>query len=135
MGPSDLTCLPAPVFCLAATVAVKSATAGFPRFGVVDRQRSAVEVAAIEGVYGSLTLCIIRHFDEGETSGLSRVAVGYDVHTVYRAMPFKKGSNGILGSAETQVSYKNIFQTNSSFWNLQSGESKGRPDGLLQAVT
>jgi len=123
-APRELTCLPTPVFCLAAA-------AGFPRFGLVDRQRSAVEVAAIEGVYGLLTLSVIRHFDKGEASGLSRVAICYDIHTVYRAVPIEQGSNGILGAIKAQVSYKNIFQTSFFFLEMQNSESKGQAKWVI----
>ena len=57
----------------------------------------------------TLSLAIIGHFHEGEPSGLSRVAVCYNVYTVNRSIPFKQGSNRVFGSAEAQVSYKNIL--------------------------
>jgi hypothetical protein len=91
--------------------------------GFVDIQCSAVKVGAIQSRNCPVARGVVTHFHESKTSGLSRVTIGHDADPVDRAMCFKHRSNRILGSAEAQVSYKNIFHF-TFFLKLQSKESR-----------
>lgn len=104
--------LPTAVFATTAVTAVAPATAraSFLRAGFIYVERSAIEFVAIERGDGLHTLAIVVHFDEGKASRLSAIAVGYDVHTVNRAIRLEQGAKRFFVRAETQVSHKYIFQ-------------------------
>ncbi len=65
---------------------------------------------AVESGNSLYGFAVIAHFHECEASGLSGIAVGYDIHTINRPVRLKKGSKPVFGSSETEVSYKYIFQ-------------------------
>jgi hypothetical protein len=109
--PESLRCLPAPVLAAATAIAaVSAAPAVFLRPGLVHIERSAIHLVAVETGNGLYALAVIAHFHECEASGLPRIAIGYDIDTVNRAVRLKKGPKPIFGSAEAEVSYKYIFQ-------------------------
>ncbi len=83
--------LPAPVPAAATTAiaAVPSATAVCLRPGLIHVERSAIHLVAIESGYSLCALAVIAHFHECEASWLPGIAVGYDVHTVNRAIRLK----------------------------------------------
>jgi hypothetical protein len=109
LAPPYLSRLPAPILALASAVAAKSAAAFFLWPGFIDVERPTIEFPPVESGNGLLTLAIVAHFYEAEASGAAGIAVGYDVYTLNRAIGLKHGSNRIFGSAEAEVSNKNIF--------------------------
>jgi hypothetical protein len=113
-APKSHFTLPALVLPLATTVAAESAAIFF-RPGLVHIQRPAIEFSTIQAGNGSVGFGSHTHFHEPEASGASGVPVGYNVHTVNRAVFFKHGSDRIFGSPEAEVSYENILHLKSSF--------------------
>src|SRR5579883_1070270 len=84
--------LPAPALASAAAAAAvatetAAATAAL-RLGTrfVNVERTAVDVAAVQAVDGSVAFGIHAHFHEREAAGLPCVTIRDDVHTVYRSV-------------------------------------------------
>lgn len=110
-SPPKSTLLPAPVpAATTAIAAVSTASAVFLRPGLIHIERSAIELVAIKSGNGLYAFAVVAHFHERKASCLSGVAVGYEVDTANCAVRLEKGSKPIFGSAEAEVSYKNIFQ-------------------------
>jgi len=103
--------LPAAVTA-SAVAAVSAATARCAvrlRLGFIDVQRSAVEVSTVESANGGVSFGIDTHFDEGEASGLSGIAIRHYVDALNGPIGIKHGAEGIFGGSEAEVAYKNIF--------------------------
>jgi hypothetical protein len=83
----------------AAASAVTTAAAATLRLGArfVHVEGSAPNFLPVDGVDCTLTLRVIRHFDEGEASGLSGVTIRNDVDAIHTAMLLKKRTNVLLG--------------------------------------
>src|SRR5438094_3318901 len=79
------------------------------RTGFVHVQRPAVDFLAIESGNRTIRFSIVAHFDESKSSGLPRVPVGDEVHTLHAAICLKQGSNRIFSGSKAEVSYKNVF--------------------------
>src|SRR5579863_4240417 len=111
-APFQIQVLPAALPRAAAVPAITAATrcAVALRPGFVDVQRSAINVFAVQAADSGVPFGVRVHFDERETPGLSRLAVGDDVDTVNRSVCRKHGTHRILGGSETEVTYKNILQ-------------------------
>lgn len=107
--PQNPTCLPARVPALASAVAAGPARAFCLWPGFIDVQRPTIEFPPIESGNCLVAITVVAHFDEAEASGATSFAIGYNVHTIDRAVGFKHGSNRIFGRPEAEVSNKNIF--------------------------
>lgn len=130
--PPNSALLPAPVPAAATAIAaVSSASAVCLRPGLIHVERSAIQLVAIESGNSLYALAVIAHFHECEASWLPGIAVGYDVHTVNRAVRFKKGSKPIFGSAEAEVSHKYVFQL--IFFLQFAGQRIGEQDRTVVA--
>src|SRR5262249_28680087 len=76
------TAIAAAVIAAAAAIAAPAATAaasGSSRSGLVDGEASALVVAAVEVLDGSVGLVVIFHLDEAEASTPPRLAVAQDL--------------------------------------------------------
>jgi hypothetical protein len=88
--------------------ATSPATALRFRTRFVDVHRTAIEFTAVQAGDGCLGFATICHFDERESPGLPRIAIGDDIYTLDGAI-LRKGSGQLFpGRLETQVSYENI---------------------------
>src|ERR1019366_1974986 len=78
---------------LPALTTAATATAGAIGLGTrfVDVQRAAIQFAAVHRGDCLLGFAIVSHFHKPKASGLSGVAIGTDVDTVYGAVGFKQG--------------------------------------------
>jgi hypothetical protein len=94
----------------AASAATVSAAAPFDfRASFVDVEGPAVKIGAIQSANRAFRFRGITHFHESESPGSPGIPVGYDADTLYRAVFFEQGSNGIFGGPETEISYKNVL--------------------------
>ena len=75
----------------------------------VDIQGAAVDIAAVQLGDGAVGIRIGAHLDESETLGPPGIAIGYDADALHGAVRLKHAANGLLGSVEAEISYKNIF--------------------------
>jgi len=105
---SIASALPAPA---AASSAVSTTAAAPVFFGTsfVDVDRPSVKLSAVQ--FGNSPICFggIGHFDESESSGLPRIAVGHNTDALNRAIGFKQRSNRVFGCSKAEVPYKNIL--------------------------
>src|SRR5690348_9763618 len=79
----------------------------------VDLERAAIEVLAVERFLRARGVRA-RHLDESEAAGTAGVAIGDQRNLLHRAVIREKGSNGIFGGRERQVS------------NIEFGHEKSR---------
>jgi hypothetical protein len=100
-----------------AAVAVRAASAIASRLwmGFVDVKRSAVQVLTIERGDGVVAFDVVGHLDKSEPSGSSRVAVGYDIHTIHASVACKERTDSLFRGPKTEVTYKDVFHY-LSFW-------------------
>jgi hypothetical protein len=113
-----LRCLRLPAAITASAVPVSAATARSTlrlRTGFVDVQRSAVKVSTVEPADCGVPFRIDAHFDEGESSGLSGVAIRHYVDALNGSIRIKHGAEGIFGRPKTEITYKNILHFFVSF--------------------
>jgi hypothetical protein len=105
--------LPALVVALASpAAAAKTSTTAAAFFlwpGLIDVQGPAIEFPPIQRGNRLFALTVITHFDEAKAPGAPGFAVGYDVHTIHRAVSLKHRSNRIFSSTETEISNKNVL--------------------------
>ena len=76
------TAVPAPA--AAAAAAATGPRPIFPRLGLVDRQRPAAQLRAVEGLDGGVAA--VRHFDKPEPAGSPGFAVGHDLGLLHGAV-------------------------------------------------
>jgi hypothetical protein len=110
--------LPAAIAASAISVPAAARSALRLRTGFVDVQRSAVEIFTVQPVDSGIAFGIHAHFDEGESPGLSGVAIRHDIDALNGAIGIEHGPQRIFGGAETEITYKNILHF-FSFLNLQ----------------
>jgi hypothetical protein len=115
--------LPAGLAPLALTAATTSATAATPESaGATSRtatihlgpcfvyvQRAPSQVVAVQARNCAVSFRRVRHFDEGEASRTTRVAIGHQVHAFHSAIRFEKGADRLFRCAEIQVANENIL--------------------------
>jgi hypothetical protein len=130
--PCRSTLLPAALARAAASAPIAAARAAFGlRASFVDVQRSAVDVFAVQAVDRGVTFGVGAHFDKCETPGLTGLTIGDNIHSVNGAVCLEHGTHGVLRGPETEVTYKNVFQS-SFFLNLQSCEpAKSNRGGIF----
>ncbi len=74
----------------------------------------------VESVDCRVPFRIDAHFDEGESPGLSGVAIRHYVNALYGSLRIKHGAECIFGRPEAEITYKNILHFSFPFLNLQS---------------
>ena len=79
-----------PLRSVPAAAAARAGTIG-PGPGLVDRQRTALEVLAVQSGDGLVGLFLVRHLDEAETAALARELVLDDGRARDLAFPFGVG--------------------------------------------
>ena len=102
----------------AATAAVSTTAAAAAlglRTGFVHIDRTAVEVASVQGSDGRLRRRAVCHFDERETTGLTRVTVGDDVYALHGAEVGERLVQVVLGGAEAEIANKYVSQVEFTF--------------------
>src|SRR5207244_8113299 len=80
----------------AATTSVATATAAataaiFPRSGLVDRQRAALVILAVQGIDGLLGLGVIVHFHKAKAPGAAGLPIGDHLGSSHVAVLLKQG--------------------------------------------
>jgi hypothetical protein len=58
--------------------------------GFIDVEHTAIHVSTIQGGNGFVAFPIVSHLDKPKTAGLSGVAIGANVDTLYGAVSFKQ---------------------------------------------
>jgi hypothetical protein len=102
--------LPARLVTTITAAAVSSpCTTGGLWTGFIHIQCPAVHIRSVQGCDGLVGFAGIAHFDKCKTSCLPRVTICNNVHSVNTAVGFKKRTNLLFASLETEVSYKDIF--------------------------
>ena len=96
------------------------------RTSFVDIQCAAVELGAVEIANGAIAFRIVPHFHKRKSTGLARIAIRHDVHTINGPEWLKNGTNRSFGRTEAQVSNKNVLHE-FSFLNLRAA-NRARPD-------
>lgn len=96
-----------------ATAAAKSTAApaamlGF-RASFVYVERTAIQILTIEPVDRIIGLCIVRHFDERKTPGLTGVTVPDDVDGVDTSVRLERRTKGVFGGPKAEITDKDIF--------------------------
>src|SRR5262249_42557942 len=108
---------------LSATAA-KSAAAFRLRTGLIDVQRPATQVLAVQALNRPISLAIVVHFYKAKAARSARFTVRQNCNTVDRAELLEHLTNIAFGRRERQVTYKNLFQ------NILLGFESGLgPDG------
>jgi hypothetical protein len=79
--------------------------------GFVHIQCAPVQGIAIESGDGLIRLALILHFDEGETTGTSGLAIGHDSGTVHLAVAFEEAAHALFGCVEIQVAYEYVLHS------------------------
>src|SRR5687767_5027199 len=85
-----------------ATTAAATTTRTAAILRLVDLERTAFEVLAVEGLHGARGVRI-GHFDEAETTSLAGVAIGDEGEGLDRAVGREQGTPGVFGRTERQV--------------------------------
>jgi hypothetical protein len=101
------------------TTAVSTATAAPLLAGtrLVHIQRPAIHVTTIHRLHGIRRFVRIRHFHEGEPSGLSCVSIAYHGHPFDRAVSPEQSFQLSFGGLVGEVPYKDIRHSKSP-WKL-----------------
>jgi hypothetical protein len=79
------------------------------RPSLVDIERTAIEIGAIERRNRAVRFSGVRHFDERKTARAAGVTVGYEVDTVHLSVGLKERTDGRFSCCEIQIAYKNVF--------------------------
>ena len=101
----------------ATVVAATATTTGaiLLRFGLIDRQSTAVNIAAIQPFDGLLPATVIGHLDKTEAFGLAGVSVHDQLGAVNVAELGKQGPQLVFSRVIRQVSNINIHKIKSLF--------------------
>src|SRR5450432_2499754 len=91
-----------------AEAAASAAALGF-RPGLVDVERTAIEIGTIERRNRAVRFGGVRHFDERKTARAPGVTVGYQVDTVHLSVGLKERTDGRFSCCEIQIAYKDVF--------------------------
>jgi hypothetical protein len=92
----------------AVTTAVAAATASRFRARFVHIHSAAAQLGAVQLGDSGLRRLRIRHFDEGESTGLPGGAVRYYTDAVYRAISLKSGLQVFLRCLIAEISDKDV---------------------------
>ena len=93
----------------AAAVTTTAAALGLGT-GFVHIDRTAVEVASVQGSNGGFRGRAVGHFDERKAPGLARVAVGHDVDAFHTPEVGERLMQVVLGRAEAEIANKYVSQ-------------------------
>ena len=77
--------------------------------GFADGKCSAVKVFTIESGDGLLAFDVVHHLDKAESSGLSCLPFGHDIHTLNGSVICKERTDSFLRGPKTKVTYKDVF--------------------------
>ena len=133
-GASTTTAAPAAEPIPATATAESAATlARFARTSFVDGKSAAAHIGAVQSCHGFICLGIVRHLDKCETTGLSRVAVFYDLYPIHLSVCGERGIKILLGSLERNVPDVNVLQKLTPSLVAAGREQKFRllPDRLI----
>ena len=102
---------------VAATTATTTTTTGaiLARFGLIDCQSAAVDIAPIQPFDGLLPATVIGHLDKTEAFGLTGVSVHDQLGTVNVAEVGKQGPQFVFSRVIRQVSNIDIHKITSLF--------------------
>jgi len=92
----------------ATTTATIATAAVLARLRLVDRQRAALQLGAVQGDDRRLRLRLVRHLDEAEAAGATRVAVRRYARGCNRAVRRESGLEVALARVKTKVSNVNV---------------------------
>ena len=67
------------------------------------------KVRAVYGGNGFLRFAIVRHLHEPEATGLTRIPIRNDIDAENSAVSFEQRTDGLFGSAETEISNEMFF--------------------------
>ena len=91
-----------------AEAAATAAALGFrPR--LIDIERTAIKISAIECCNCAIRLGGVRHFNERKTARAAGVTVGYQVDSVHLSVGLKERTDRRFSSCEIQIAYKDVF--------------------------
>jgi hypothetical protein len=98
----------AAVAATAAATTAKAVSALFTSTRFVHVQRAPIQVAAVKAVYCISGFSGIRHFHEGEATGLTGVPVANDTHALHGPILRKGGLKLALSRLIREVSNKDV---------------------------
>src|SRR5689334_2805439 len=88
----------------AATAAAEATAVGLgTRF--VDRQVTAVEVAAVQLLHRGLGFAVVGHFDKREPARLPAIAIAHDIDVVHLAKCCERLAESFLIGLETEIAH------------------------------
>src|SRR5262249_11850849 len=90
--------------------AAAAAPAVFPGLGLVDGQRPALKLGAVEGVDGLLGLGVIIHFDEPEAARTAGLAVGDDLGAGDFPVLLEKGQQVVGAGIPNEIANVNVLR-------------------------
>src|SRR5579871_5230968 len=100
---------------LAAATAVATTAAETPgtaicfRTRFVDIERAPVQILTVETVDRIIGFGIVRHFDERETTRLTRITIPDDVDIIHATVRLERRAECVFGGPEAEITDKNIF--------------------------
>jgi hypothetical protein len=97
---------PLPAFAAATAAAARPIRF---RTGFVHAESAAIEVRAVNGSNGLLSLTIVCHLNEAETTGLSGISICDDIDATNGTVRNKQRTDRIFRSPKTEVSNVNVF--------------------------
>src|SRR4051794_36327135 len=86
----------------------------FTRLGLIDCERTAVELFAVESLHSGFGSGAVRHLDETETTGLAGIAIGNDIHLVHRPIRFEELAEVISRRIKRDIAHINVHVQSSS---------------------
>jgi hypothetical protein len=103
--------LPARFAPLTTGAAVSAAAASSLSLGTgfIDVQRAAFKISAVQARNSPVGFLGVAHFDKRKTAGAAGIAIGHQVDTINRSIPFEHRTQGRLGGGKIQIAYENIL--------------------------
>src|SRR5262249_38151388 len=100
----------------AAAATTAAAAAGLALLGLVDAQRTAVELRAVHRLDRRLCVSIRRHLDEREAARAAGVAIEHDAAALdLAAIGAERGSQGLLCGVERKIAYVETLAHRTTF--------------------
>src|SRR5205085_6154946 len=90
------------------------------RFGFLHVHRPSTQIAAVQSGNRLVGFCGVDHLDEPETAGPSRITIGHNADSFYRAVFLENGSQFRLGCAVGKVAHVKVLHCISSLYSSTS---------------
>jgi len=92
---------------------------------LVNVQRPAIKIRAVDGGNGLFAFAIVPHLYEAKTTRLPGFPIRHDVHTINSTVGFEQCTHRFFRRPKTEVSNVNIFQVYFSFSDLKAANLEG----------